>query len=88
MPRFYRLNIVKCSKAQFIATFKIKTNKKSVLNTFLLFDPLVALNPVKTAYFTPLKFSTANVSILNINMINSKAFCVSKAIVYLFNFMK
>lgn len=55
LPCFHRLNIVKCSKAQqFIATFKIKTNKKSVLNISLLFDTLVALNPIKEAYFIPL----------------------------------
>lgn len=51
---FLQLNIVKCSKAQFIATLKIKTNRKSVLNISLLFDTLVAVNHVKTAYFIAL----------------------------------
>lgn len=51
---FLQLNTVKCSKAQFIATFKIKTNKKSALNTSLLFDTLVPVNHVKTACFIAL----------------------------------
>lgn len=35
---FLQLNIVKGSKAQFIAALKIKASKKSVLNTSLLLD--------------------------------------------------
>ena len=83
---FLQLNIVKCSKAQFIATFKIKTNKKTpILNTSLLFDTLVAVNHVKTAYFVALKSIAANVSILNINIIINKT---SNPVVYLFNSTK
>lgn len=69
---FLQLNIVKCSMTQFIATLKIKTNKKSVLSSSLLFDPLVAINHAKIACFIDLYASTANVSILNNNMIISE----------------